>query len=67
MIDKECPFYHAEKGGIAVCKASVSERIPYDLEQKTLCATEDYDLCPTFLGHALRINSITLRFAGRMT
>ena len=64
MIDEGCPFYHAEKGRIKVCKASVSERMPGASEQKTLCSTEDYDLCPAFLGHALRIGNIARRFAG---
>ena len=63
MIDKGCPFY-GRGAGLDFCKASISERMPGALEQKTLCSTEDYDLCPTFLGHALRLGSLVQRYAG---
>lgn len=65
MIDKGCPFYQAETGGIEVCKASVSWKIPTALEQKTFCTTADCDLCPTFLGHTLRVNNISRHFIWR--
>ncbi|HZX36002.1 MAG TPA: hypothetical protein VFF54_05870 [Thermodesulfobacteriota bacterium] len=63
MIDNGCPFYGRGKG-LDFCKASVPDRVPEAFEQKTLCLSENYDLCPTFLGHTLRIENLTRRFAG---
>ncbi|MFZ3073018.1 MAG: hypothetical protein WA162_07225 [Thermodesulfobacteriota bacterium] len=58
MIDKECPFYCAEKEGLRFCKASILKRVPEAFEKETFCSSEDYDLCPTFLGYALRAGSL---------
>ena len=63
MSDKGCPFYGRGKG-LDFCKASVSDRVPETFEKKTLCLSEDYDLCPTFLGHTLRIGNLARCFAG---
>lgn len=63
MIDKGCPFY-GRGAGSDFCKASIADKAPEAFEKKTFCLSEDYDLCPTFLGHALRIGNVARRLAG---
>jgi len=48
-----CPYMKEQKR-YKLCSASMARKIP-DLEkQRTMCATDDYDSCATFLGHVLR-------------
>ncbi len=48
-----CP-YMTEQKRRKFCSASMTRMIPDSEQQRTRCATDDYDFCATFLGHVLR-------------